>query len=70
MRIILAFNMREGSAWVWVVISGLVTLLLGGVILAHWPVSSLYVLGIFLGVDLVIAGVSWIAISLGLKSAT
>ena len=69
MRIILAFNMREGSAWVWVVISGLVTLLLGGVILAHWPVSSLYVLGIFLGVDLVIAGVSWIAISLGLKSA-
>jgi uncharacterized membrane protein HdeD (DUF308 family) len=69
MRIILAFNMREGSAWVWVVISGLVTLLLGAVILAHWPVSSLYVLGIFLGVDLVIAGVSWIAISLGLKSA-
>ena len=70
MRIILAFNMRAGSAWVWVVISGLVTLLLGGVILAHWPVSSLFVLGIFLGVDLVIAGVSWIAISLGLKSAT
>lgn len=69
MRIILAFNMREGSAWVWVVISGLVTLLLGGVILAHWPVSGLFVLGIFLGVDLVIAGVSWIAISLGLKSA-
>jgi uncharacterized membrane protein HdeD (DUF308 family) len=53
-----------------VVISGLVTLLLGGVILAHWPVSGLFVLGIFLGVDLVIAGVSWIAISLGLKSAT
>jgi len=70
MRIILAFNMREGSAWVWVVISGIITLLLGAVILAHWPVSSLFALGIFLGVDLVIAGVSWIAISLGLKSAT
>jgi uncharacterized membrane protein HdeD (DUF308 family) len=69
MRIILGFSMREGSAWLWVVLSGLITLLLGGVILAHWPVSSLYVLGIFLGVDLVFAGVSWIAISLGLKSA-
>jgi uncharacterized membrane protein HdeD (DUF308 family) len=70
MRIILAFSMQEGSAWLWVVFSGVVTLLLGGVILAHWPVSGLYVLGIFLGIDLVIAGVSWIAISLGLKAAT
>jgi uncharacterized membrane protein HdeD (DUF308 family) len=70
MRIILAFSMREGSAWLWVVLSGVVTLLLGGIILAHWPVSSLYVLGVFLGVDLVIAGMSWILISLGLKTAT
>jgi uncharacterized membrane protein HdeD (DUF308 family) len=70
MRIILAFSMREGSAWLWVVLSGVVTLLLGGIILAHWPVSSLYALGVFLGVDLVIAGMSWILISLGLKSTT
>jgi uncharacterized membrane protein HdeD (DUF308 family) len=35
---------------------------------AHWPVSSLYTLGIFLGVDLVIAGASWIGIGFGLKS--
>ncbi len=70
MRIILAFGMREGSAWLWVVFSGVVTLLLGGIILAHWPLSGLYVLGVFLGIDLVIAGVSWIAISLGLKAAT
>ena len=70
MRIILAFSMKEGSAWLWVVFSGVVTLLLGGVILSHWPVSGLYVLGVFLGIDLVIAGVSWIAISLGLKAAT
>ena len=69
MRIILAFSMKEGSAWLWVVFSGVVTLLLGGVILSHWPISGLYVLGVFLGIDLVIAGVSWIAISLGLKAA-
>jgi uncharacterized membrane protein HdeD (DUF308 family) len=69
MRIILAFGMRQGSAWLWVAFSGVVTLLLGGVILSHWPVSSLFVLGVFLGIDLVIAGVSWIAISRGLKAA-
>ncbi len=68
-RIYLGFNMRAGSPWVWVVISGLITFLLGVIILAHWPVSSLWTLGIFLGVDLVFAGASWIGLGLGLRNA-
>src|SRR5271165_5979536 len=56
MRIFLAFNMKHGSPWVWVVVSGLITLVLGLIILAHWPFSAVYTLGIFLGVDLVFAG--------------
>jgi uncharacterized membrane protein HdeD (DUF308 family) len=67
MRIILAFSMKEGTPWIWVVLSGVVTLLLGLVILTRWPVSSLYVLGLFLAIDLVIAGAGWIGIGLGLK---
>jgi len=69
MRIILAFSMKGGTLWIWPVLSGVVTLLLGLVILTRWPVSSLYVLGLFLGIDLVIAGASWIGIGLGLKIA-
>ena len=69
LRIFLAFSMQEGSPWVWVVVSGLITLLLGIIILAHWPVSAVYTLGIFLGVDLVFAGVSWIAFGLSLRNA-
>ena len=67
MRMILAFSMKEGMPWIWVLLSGVITLLLGLMILSRWPVSSLYVLGIFLGIDLVIAGASWIGIALGLK---
>ena len=59
MRIILAFNMKEGTPWIAVVFSGVVTFLLGLIILAHWPVSSLYILGLFLGIDLVFAGDGW-----------
>jgi len=66
-RIVLGFSMKEGMPWIWVVLSGAITTLLGMVILAHWPVSSLYVLGIFLGIDLVFAGVGWIFVGLGLK---
>ncbi len=69
LRIFLAFNMQHGSPWVWVVVSGVITLLLGLIILAHWPFSAVYTLGIFLGVDLVFAGASWIGIGMALRNA-
>jgi len=64
-RIILAFSMKEGV--ILIVLSGVITLVLGIVILAHWPVSSLYILGLFLGVDLLFAGAGWIGLGLGLR---
>jgi uncharacterized membrane protein HdeD (DUF308 family) len=60
--------MKESTPWILVAFSGAVTLLLGLVILARWPVSSVYVLGLFLGIDLVIAGTSWIGIGLDLRA--
>ena len=68
MRIVLGFSMKQGTPWLWVAFSGAITLLLGLVILAHWPVSGLYILGLFLGIDLIFAGMSWIGVGLGLRS--
>jgi uncharacterized membrane protein HdeD (DUF308 family) len=65
-RIILAFSMKREQPWIWVLLSSIVTLVLGLMIVAHWPLSSVYVLGIFLGIDLVMAGASWIGLSLAL----
>ena len=67
MRAILAFSMQRTMPWIWVLLSGAITFLLGLLIVAHWPVSSLYILGLFLGIDLIIAGVGWIGIGSGLK---
>jgi len=58
----------EMDALVWVVLSGAITLLLSHVSLAHWPVSSLYILGLFRGIDLIFAGVSWISVGSRLKT--
>jgi uncharacterized membrane protein HdeD (DUF308 family) len=66
MRIILAFSMKQETPWIWILLSGVITLLLGLLILAHWPVSSLYVLGLFLGIDLIMAGAGWIGLGVGL----
>ena len=49
-------------------LSACITLLLGLIILAHWPVNSVYILGIFLGVDLIMAGAGWIGLGLGLRA--
>ncbi len=68
-RIILAFSMKQETPWLLVLLSAVITLLLGLLILAHWPVSSLYILGLFLGFDLVMAGVGWIGLGLGLHRA-
>ncbi|HEY4167330.1 MAG TPA: HdeD family acid-resistance protein [Reyranella sp.] len=66
-RIFLATRMRQGTPWGWVVFSGLISVFLGIIIVAHWPVSSFFVLGIFLGVDLIFIGSGWIAVGLALK---
>jgi uncharacterized membrane protein HdeD (DUF308 family) len=68
MRVALAFNMKHGEHWTWVVLSGVVTIVLGLVILSQWLVSSVYVLGLFLGVDLIVVGVSWLRLGLDLQS--
>ena len=66
MRIILAFSMKQETPWIWILLSGAITLRLGLLILAHWPVSSLYILGLFLGIDLIMAGAGWIGLGFGL----
>ena len=65
-RLFLAFNMKRETPWIWVALSGVITLLLGLLILARWPVNSVYILGLFLGIDLIMAGTGWIGLGLGL----
>ncbi|KAF2989172.1 Aquaporin Z 2 [Methylocystis sp. MJC1] len=66
-RIFLAFQLPKDAPWGFVALSGVVTFLVGGVILAQWPVSSLWALGVFLGVDLIFAGASWIGFGMSLR---
>jgi uncharacterized membrane protein HdeD (DUF308 family) len=50
--------------WGLVVFSGLISIGLGILILAEWPSSSFWVIGVFIGVDLLLAGWSWVLLSL------
>ncbi len=67
-RMFVAFQSRSIKGWGWVFCGGLITALAGLVIAAGWPVNSLWVLGIFLAVDLVFQGWAMIALGFGLKT--
>ena len=54
--------------WGWQVADGLITLVLGLLVFAQWPASGLWVIGLFIGIDLIFYGCAWIALALSLRS--
>ncbi|MEA3413860.1 MAG: DUF308 domain-containing protein, partial [Pseudomonadota bacterium] len=47
LRIIMGFQQKGEKGWGWLVFAGIISLVLGGIILAQWPVSGLWVIGLF-----------------------
>jgi len=66
-RIFFSISLRLPH-WGWTLFSGLVTLLLGILIIAQLPISGLYVIGLFVGIDLFFWGWTYIMIALFSKS--
>ena len=68
LRLVVAFQNRELPAWRWLALSGALSLLLGGMILAQWPGSSLWVLGTFFAIELIFQGWATIALARAIRS--
>ena len=54
--------------WGWQAADGIITFVLGLLVLAQWPASGLWVIGLFVGIDLIFYGCAWIALALGLRA--
>jgi uncharacterized membrane protein HdeD (DUF308 family) len=65
MEIMAAFRLRPGSGWQMWLFGGVVSILLGAIILSEWPLSGTWVVGVLLAVKLLMAGM----MLLGLGSA-
>jgi uncharacterized membrane protein HdeD (DUF308 family) len=55
------------SGWGWQAFSGAVSAVLGVLLLAQWPLSGLWAIGLFIGIDLILAGWAWVALALNLR---
>ncbi|HEX5472695.1 MAG TPA: HdeD family acid-resistance protein [Lacipirellulaceae bacterium] len=53
--------------WGWVLLNGLVTLILGLIINRQLPESSLWVIGLFVGIELIFNGWAWVMLAFGLR---
>lgn len=56
------------SAWGWPLAGGIVDVILGLMIWREWPVSALWVIGMFLGINLIFRGFNWIGLGLALHA--
>jgi uncharacterized membrane protein HdeD (DUF308 family) len=53
--------------WGWVLLSGIVTLLLGVLIWRQWPFSGLWVVGTFIGVNMIFNGITYVVLGLNVR---
>jgi uncharacterized membrane protein HdeD (DUF308 family) len=67
-RIYLGFQLPADHPRSLVFLAGAVTILLGLIIVGHWPADSVFVLGTLLGVDLLFNGAGWVSFGLGLRA--
>ena len=68
MRVIAAFQMRGMPGWVWTLIGGIAAIVLGIMIMNRWPVSGLWVIGMFVAIELIFNGWGMIMTALAVRN--
>jgi len=67
--VILAFQLRPEQGWGWVLFDAAITVLLGLMIIAHWPISSAWVIGTLFGISILSSGMTRLMVSMGIRRA-
>ena len=66
-RLIMAIVLRHAAGWGWLVFAGLISIILGVLILMQWPFSALWIIGMFVAIELIVNGWTYIFIALGMR---
>jgi uncharacterized membrane protein HdeD (DUF308 family) len=56
------------DGWVLVFLNGVISLLLGAAIWSQWPLSGLWVIGLFVGIEMFFSGMSWVTLGLSVRA--
>ena len=69
-EIAFSFQLKPRAGWGWMLFGGIVSLLLGISLWRQWPISGLWAIGILVGIKLIAAGWTMIALKAAMESAT
>ena len=64
LEVIAYFRMKGAGAAGWLLLNGIITLVLGGLIWVGWPSSSVWAIGTLVGVNLLMTGISRLMLGL------
>jgi uncharacterized membrane protein HdeD (DUF308 family) len=67
LRIVMSLVERF-DGWGWMLLSGVVSFLLGIAIWRQWPLSGLSFIGLFVGIEMLCSGISWLMLGLAVRS--
>ena len=70
LQVVAAFQLKPLHGWGWVLVDGLASALLGILILAGWPSSSIWAIGTLVGASVFVGGIGRIALASSIRSAT
>ena len=66
--VVLAFQIRPIAGWGWILFDAVVTILLGCLIWARWPVNSEWVIGTLVGISFIASGLSRLMLSSAVRN--
>ena len=64
----MAWQMRGAAGWLWTLLGGVLSVALGVMIINEWPQSGLWVIGLFVAIEMLFAGWSQIMIAIAAKN--
>jgi uncharacterized membrane protein HdeD (DUF308 family) len=67
---VVAFHVRPKQGWGWMLFSAAVSVLLGFLLLAEWPLSGVWAIGTLIGINLLFTGFAMISIGSAAKRMT
>jgi uncharacterized membrane protein HdeD (DUF308 family) len=68
-RIAMSFSVKGSRGWGWILFAGITSLILGMLILLQWPISGLWVIGMFIAIDMIVNGWTYILLAFSLRAA-
>jgi uncharacterized membrane protein HdeD (DUF308 family) len=66
-RIIVSLTERFAH-WGWALLSGVISFILGLAIWRQWPLDGLWIIGLFVGIEMIFSGWTWVMLGLAVRS--